>query len=91
MTIPIRDIALEQLRSSRKRKISKAQYERLRSSILAVGLIEPLLVFPEDDGYTILSGNQRYNVLLEMEAKTAPCIIAKDKKSFLGGAGEGPS
>ena len=49
MMIQRRDIPLALLRSSHDRTISNQHYERLRASILAVGLIEPLLVFPEDD------------------------------------------
>jgi len=57
MMIQRRDIPLVLLRPRHERKISKREYERIRASILAVGLIEPLLVFPEDDYYIILNGH----------------------------------
>jgi ParB family transcriptional regulator, chromosome partitioning protein len=79
MMIQRRDIPLVLLRSSQDRKISKQQSERLRASILAVGLIEPLVVVPEDDYYLILNGHQRYRVLLELGVETVPCILAPGK------------
>ena len=65
-----------------ERKISKREYRRIRASILAVGLIEPLLVFPENDYYTILNGHQRYHILMELGVETVPCIFARQKESF---------
>jgi ParB family transcriptional regulator, chromosome partitioning protein len=82
MIVPGRDIPLLQLRPRHERKISKREYERIRASILAVGLIEPLLVFPENDYYIILNGHQRYRILLELGAQTVPCIFAQEKESF---------
>ena len=82
MTIQGRDIPLVLLRPRHDRKISKREYERIRASILAVGLIEPLLVFPENDYYIILNGHQRYRILLELGVETVPCIFAQQKESF---------
>ena len=89
MIVPGRDIPLVLLRPRHERKISKREYERIRASILAVGLIEPLLVFPEDDYYIILNGHQRYRILLELGVETVPCILAQGKGAFHGRAGEG--
>ena len=89
MMIQRRDIPLTLLRSSQDRKVSKQQCERIRASILAVGLIEPLLVFPQDDYYIILNGHQRYRILLELGVETVPCILAPGKGSSSGRAGEG--
>ncbi len=82
MTITGRDIPMVLLRPRRERKISKREYERIRASILAVGLIEPLVVFPEEDYYIILNGYQRYRILLEMGVETVPCVFAQQKESF---------
>jgi ParB-like chromosome segregation protein Spo0J len=84
MIIQGRDIPLVLLRSRHERKISKREYARIRASILAVGLIEPLLVFPENDYYIILNGHQRYRILLELGVETVPCIFAPEKESFTG-------
>jgi ParB family transcriptional regulator, chromosome partitioning protein len=82
MIIQGRDIPLVLLRPRHERKISKREYARIRASILAVGLIEPLLVFPENDYYVILNGYQRYRILLELGVETVPCIFASEKESF---------
>jgi ParB family transcriptional regulator, chromosome partitioning protein len=82
MTIQGRDIPLVLLRPRHERKISKREHERIRASILAVGLIEPLLVFPENDYYIILNGHQRYRILLELGVETVPCIFGQQRESF---------
>ena len=82
MIVEGRDIPLVLLRPRHDRKISKREYDRIRASILAVGLIEPLLVFPEDDYYIILNGHQRYRILIELGVETVPCIFAPEKESF---------
>ena len=82
MSVSGGDIPIELLQPRDDRKISKREYRRIRASILAVGLIEPLLVFPEDGYYTILNGHQRYHILMELGVKTVPCIFARQKESF---------
>jgi ParB family transcriptional regulator, chromosome partitioning protein len=82
MIVEGRDIPLVLLRPRHDRKISNREYDRIRASILAVGLIEPLLVFPEEDYYVILNGHQRYRILLELGVETVPCIFASEKESF---------
>ncbi len=44
------------LRPRHERKITKREYDRIKAGILAVGLIEPFLVFPKNDYYIILNG-----------------------------------
>lgn len=82
MIVEGRDIPLVMLRPRHDRKISTREYERIRASILAVGLIEPLLVFPESDYYIILNGHQRYCILLELGVEAVPCIFATERESF---------
>jgi ParB family transcriptional regulator, chromosome partitioning protein len=82
MKIAGSDIPLVLLRPRHERKISKREYERIRASILAVGLIEPLVVFPENDYYIILNGHQRYRILLELGVENVPCIFGQQKESF---------
>ena len=41
-------------------RLSRREYERILASIKAIGLIEPLIVFPEGEDYVILDGVQRY-------------------------------
>jgi ParB family transcriptional regulator, chromosome partitioning protein len=82
MTIQGRDIPIVLLRPRHEHKITKREYERIKAGILAVGLIEPFLVFPENDYYIILNGHQRYRILLEMGVETVPCIFAPQKEAF---------
>jgi ParB family transcriptional regulator, chromosome partitioning protein len=84
MTLQGRDIPLVLLRPRHDRRIGRREYERIRASILAIGLIEPLIVFPENDYYIILNGHQRYHILLELGVETVPCIFAQQKESFTG-------
>ena len=45
------DVPLTRLRPLRDRKITKREFDRILSSIKAVGLLEPLIVCPEGDDY----------------------------------------
>jgi ParB family chromosome partitioning protein len=78
------DIRLIRLRPLRDRKVSKRDFNRILASIKVVGLIEPLVVYPEGDDYVILDGVQRYRALLEMGVEIAPCIIGKQREAFTG-------
>ena len=82
MSVTGGDIPIELLQPRDDRKIGKREYQRIRASILAVGLIEPLLVYPEDGYYTILNGHQRYRILVELGVETVPCIFARQRESF---------
>jgi ParB family transcriptional regulator, chromosome partitioning protein len=78
------DIPLIRLRPLRERKVSKREFNRILASIKAVGLIEPLLVYPEGDDYVILDGVQRYRALLELGVEVAPCILGRQREAFTG-------
>jgi ParB family chromosome partitioning protein len=76
------DVPVIQLRPLRERKVSKREYERILASIKAVGLIEPLVVYPDNGDYVILDGVQCYRALVELGVEVAPCIIAKQREAF---------
>jgi ParB family transcriptional regulator, chromosome partitioning protein len=78
------DIPLIRLRPLRERKVSKREFNRILGSIKAVGLIEPLVVYPEGDDYVILDGVQRYRALLELGVEVAPCILGRQREAFTG-------
>lgn len=78
------DIPIGALRPLRSRNISKREYARILASIKTTGLIEPLIVFPEADGYVILDGVQRHRVLTELGADLAPCILGNRREAFTG-------
>jgi len=78
------DIPIIKLRPLRERNVTKREYQRILASIKATGLIEPLVVYPDDDGYVILDGVQRYRALLEMGVELVPCVLGKQREAFTG-------
>ena len=57
-------------------QIDMAMLQRLRSSILKYGFIQNLVVRRIDNGYEVLSGNQRLKLLREFNISKVPCVIA---------------
>ncbi|OBW61024.1 ParB/RepB/Spo0J family partition protein [Dehalococcoides mccartyi] len=50
----------------------------LKNSLSRYGLVEPLVVRPSgEDGFEVLSGNQRLKVLSEMNKESALCVIVE--------------
>ena len=78
------DIPIMRLRPLRERKVSGRDYNRILASVKSIGLIEPLIVYPENDDYVILDGVQRYRALLEMGIEVVPCILGKHREAFTG-------
>jgi hypothetical protein len=61
------------------------RYRSILSSITEVGVIEPLMVFPQkggDDQYLIMDGHLRYYALKELGIKEVECLIATEDESF---------
>lgn len=78
------DVPVNRLRPLRDRKITQREYDRIMASIRAVGLIEPLVVYPENDDFVILDGAQRLRALVELGVQTVPCILGKQREAFTG-------
>lgn len=78
------DLPVKRLRPLRDRKITKREYDRIIASIKAVGLIEPLVVYPEGEDYMILDGAQCYRALVELGVEVVPCIVGKQREAFTG-------
>jgi len=76
------DVPLEQLRPIHERTVRKASFQRLRASIQAVGLIEPLVVYLEDGKFLILDGFLRYRACTEIGVKTVPCLVLPTKDAY---------
>jgi ParB-like chromosome segregation protein Spo0J len=76
------DIPIAKLQPLRERKISKREYEKIKASIKAVGLLEPLVVWPEGDGYLILEGVQRFRILQEFGVEIVPCVLGIQREAF---------
>lgn len=49
--------------------------KELAASIQRHGLLSPLTVTPDNEGYRLLAGNRRYQALQRLAAKTAPCNV----------------
>ncbi len=79
-----RDIPIIGLKPLRDRKVNRREFERILASVKAIGLIEPLIVFPEGDAFVITDGVQRYRALLEIGVETVPCIVGRQREAFTG-------
>jgi hypothetical protein len=78
------DISIVKLVPRSERKVAKKYRQRIEASLRAVGLIEPLIVYPLDDGYEILDGALRYRILLDHGVETVPCLIHSVRDGFTG-------
>jgi len=78
------DVPILKLRPLRDRTVSTREYDRIVSSIKAVGLLEPLIVYSEGEDFLILDGVQRYRALLEMGVEVVPCLLGKQREAFTG-------
>ena len=61
------------------------RYQAILKSMRTVGMIEPLMVYPQRDNpgkYSILDGHLRYLALKQLGQTKAECIIAKDEECF---------
>jgi ParB/RepB/Spo0J family partition protein len=61
------------------------RYQTIVASIKEVGLIEPLVVFPQKDQpgqYLIMDGHLRYYALKEIGTTEVDCIISHEDESF---------
>lgn len=64
---------------------SSRKFQQIRSSIIEVGLIEPLSVGPADGStgqHILLDGHVRLTVLQELNILHAPCLVANDDESY---------
>jgi ParB family transcriptional regulator, chromosome partitioning protein len=78
------DVPVARLRPLRERKVTQREYDRILASIKAVGLIEPLVIYPEGNDYVILDGAQCYRALVELGVQVVPCILGKQREAFTG-------
>ena len=79
-----RDIPIIRLRPLRDRRVSQRESDRILASIKAIGLIEPLIVYPEGEDFVITEGVQRYRALLELSVEIVPCVIGRQREAFTG-------
>jgi ParB-like chromosome segregation protein Spo0J len=75
--LPVRQITEAQKKANR--------YETILASIPVVGLVEPLVIFPQKGQpgkYMLVNGHMRYYAMKELEMTAADCIIANDDEGF---------
>lgn len=61
------------------------KYRRIAASIREVGIIEPLVIYPQkndDDVYILLDGHIRLDILKESKQQSVDCLIALDDEAF---------
>ncbi len=78
------DISIVKLIPRSERKVAKKYRQRIEASLRAVGLIEPLIVYPINDGYEILDGSLRYRILLDLGVESVPCLVHSTRDGFTG-------
>jgi hypothetical protein len=64
---------------------SSYKYQQVLSSVSEIGLIEPLIIFPQDGNpgtYLLLDGHVRFEVLKQIGETHARCLIAKDDETY---------
>ena len=76
------DISVVKLVPRNERTVAKKYYQRIEASLRAVGLIDPLIVYPLGDSYEILDGSLRYRILLDLGVETIPCLIHEARDGF---------
>lgn len=57
-------------------------FARIRASVNAVGLIEPLCVYRENGKYCILDGFLRFKACQDLGIREAPCLVFRDKEAY---------
>lgn len=78
------DIPIVKLVPRNEREVSVKHRKRIEASLRAVGLLEPLIVYPLGDNYEILDGCLRYRILLDMGVESVPCLIGSEREAFTG-------
>jgi hypothetical protein len=65
--------------------LSSQKYQQVLSSVLEVGIIEPLIIFPENgkpNSFLLLDGHIRLAVLKHIGETQARCLIATDDETY---------
>lgn len=61
-------------------------FKRVLSSIKEVGLIEPLIVYPQGSAkttnYSLLDGHVRFEALKHLNYTTAPCLLSNEDEAY---------
>ena len=75
-TMQVREIPLDQIEENPDNSYAQTGIDELAESIEVIGLQQPLVVVPVEDGrFRILAGHRRRSALKMLERKTAPCVV----------------
>ena len=80
-------LPLDRILPSRKLKDgikTSSRYKMIEASIREVGVIEPLIVYPQNGkngAHTLLDGHIRLEVLRDLEKSTVTCLVSTDDES----------
>jgi hypothetical protein len=83
VTLPLS--AIHPIRQIKSTDHAWGKYRSMLASIREVGVIEPLIVFPQkgtQGAYLLLDGHMRLKALHELSRTEAFCLIAKDDDAF---------
>ena len=83
IVVPLSDI--QPLRQVNDPQSNIKRYRTIRASIKEVGLIEPLVVYPQKGSpgkYLLLDGHLRHFALKDLGVTAAECIVARDDECF---------
>jgi ParB-like chromosome segregation protein Spo0J len=83
LMIPLTDLL--PLRHVKPNLKDNPKYKQVLSSVREVGIIEPLVVFPQDGTagtYLLLDGHLRLEALRELGQTHAPCIVSTDDEAY---------
>lgn len=79
------DVPIERLTPLHKRQVSfggNNGYRKVLASIREIGLIQPLAICQDGDGYVILDGYVRYRACQELGVTVLPCLVYPDKEAY---------
>jgi ParB-like chromosome segregation protein Spo0J len=83
LMIPLTDLL--PLRHVKPNLKDNPKYKQVLSSVREVGIIEPLVVFPQDGTggtYLLVDGHLRLEALRELGQTHAPCIVSTDDEAY---------
>ena len=81
LEIPL--VQLIALKETEPKAVSSRKYKQLHASLVHVGLIEPLAVFPQaENRFLVVNGNLRLHILKTLNVSTVRCTVALDDEAY---------
>jgi len=81
LTLPLTSIVLQ--RSASPEVIRSAIFKQILSSVREIGLIEPIVVYPQEGkGFLLLDGHLRFEALKILGIQESSCILSTDDEGY---------